>query len=233
MLEDILRNSAQELDLQLEAHDSDAFMRRLAVRITQDAAVAPRVQSGAAAKETAASKEAPGPARRTGASRPRSRRGVRRSPTPLCPPDPAAAPDAVLEHVRGLCRQVVSSAHIDSLADFADDYDEAGARTFACLLYVLDRREGALFWWRFAAGAGDPLAAYLLAAHHAAVGTVPEARVWRAFSRLLGFAERHLPRLGRGAVPYDDSGARELLGGNDTVLWAFMKTDDVALAVSR
>lgn len=31
---------------------------------------------------------------------------------------------------------------------------------------------------RFAAGAGDPLAADLLAAHHAAVGLVPGARVW-------------------------------------------------------
>ncbi|MFI1675802.1 MULTISPECIES: hypothetical protein [unclassified Streptomyces] len=230
MLEDILRNSAQELELQFDAHDSDAFMHRLAVRITQDASLPPRVQNGGPA---AVAKEALAPARRTGASRARSRRGARRRPTPLCPPDPAAAPEAVLEHVRGLCRQVVSSAHIDSLADFADDYDEAGARTFACLLYVLDRREGALFWWRFAAGAGDPLAAHLLEAHHAAVGTVPEARVWRAFSRLLGFAERHLPRLERSAPSYDDSGARELLGGNDTVLRAFMKTDDVALAVSR
>ncbi|MFF3584554.1 hypothetical protein [Streptomyces mirabilis] len=70
---------------------------------------------------------------------------------------------------------VLRSNDIDSLADFAAHYDPRGARTFACLLYTLDRRESALYWWRFAAGREGPLAAHLVAAHHAAVGVSLDA----------------------------------------------------------
>ncbi len=193
MLEDILRAQAQDLNNQLEDHDADAFMHRLAVRIAEDAASLSRPsrctrhrpgRRGRAPRNTAAYAHVAAAYPPGGAA----------PSQPDLPPDPVADPAAVLEHVRGICQQVVSSQEIDSLADFADVYDEAGARTFACLLYTLGRREGALFWWRFAAGAGDPLAAHLLAAYHAAVGTAPDARLWRAFSRLLGFTDRHLPR---------------------------------------
>ncbi|MFH8562037.1 RNA polymerase sigma factor [Streptomyces sp. NPDC017988] len=83
------------------------------------------------------------------------------------------------------------------------DYNQAGARTFACLLYCIDRTESALFWWGFAAGVGDPLAAHLLAVYHALDDThtqVParapaRARAWRAFARLLHHhPDHHLPR---------------------------------------
>ncbi|MFE6498242.1 hypothetical protein [Streptomyces sp. NPDC057748] len=80
-----------------------------------------------------------------------------------------------------------------------------GACAFACLLYILGRRDSALYWWRFAAGAENALAAHVLALYHAANGTGPEARVWCAHSRLLGFtADQHLPRplhLARAAPP--------------------------------
>ncbi len=75
------------------------------------------------------------------------------------------------------------------MCELVVEYDRVGARTFAFLLYTVDRHEGALYWWRFAAGAGD-----LLAAYHAAVGSVPDARVWRAFSRMLGYTEQHVPQ---------------------------------------
>ncbi|MFE2736251.1 hypothetical protein [Streptomyces sp. NPDC059349] len=234
MLEDALRADAQALEAQLDEHDTDAFMHRLAVRIAQDAALPPRVRvvgpgenlfnephpDAAVAPPPVAPARAARPA---GVSRPRTRRGQRRAPTPICPPDPTASQGAVLEHVLGLCRQVVSSDDIDLLAEFATDYDRVGARTFACLLYTLNRREGALFWWRFAAGAGDPLAAHLLAAHHAAVGTEPEARVWRKFSRLLGFSSRHLPRADEGDREADRPVAWELV--ENGFLRAFMKAE--------
>ncbi|MFF1594113.1 hypothetical protein ACFVY0_39385 [Streptomyces sp. NPDC058286] len=234
MLEDALRADAQALDANLDDHDTDAFMHRLAVRIAQDAALPPRVRVVAPGEDPfdephpdAASAPPPAAparaARPAGTSRPRTRRGQRRAPTPIYRHDPAASEAAVLEHVRRLCRQVVSSDDIDLLADFAADYDQAGARTFACLLYTLNRRDGALFWWRFAAGAGDPLAAYLLAAHHAAVGTEPEARVWRFFSRLLGFSSSHLPRTDRGDGEGDGAAAWELV--ENGFLRAFMKAE--------
>jgi hypothetical protein len=62
----------------------------------------------------------------------------------------------VVDQVRRVCELVLRSNDIDSLANFAGDYDPRGARTFACLLYTLDRRESALYWWRFAAGGEDP-----------------------------------------------------------------------------
>ncbi|AXE27973.1 hypothetical protein C0216_30975 (plasmid) [Streptomyces globosus] len=110
-------------------------------------------------------------------------------------PDPSVAPAAVLAHVRALCEVVLRSEDVERLADFQDTFDQAGARTYACLLYTLGKRDSALYWWRFAAGAGDPLAAHLLAAHHAAVGLTPDARVWRAFAQMLGFTlDEHLPK---------------------------------------
>ncbi|MFI8201113.1 hypothetical protein ACIF6K_32075 [Streptomyces sp. NPDC085942] len=90
---------------------------------------------------------------------------------------------------------MLRSAEIETLAAFAADYDAAGARTFGCLLYSHDKRESAMYWWRFAAGAGDPLAAHLLAAHHAAIGPTADSRAWIAFSLMLGFCPgRHVPR---------------------------------------
>ncbi|MCZ4103014.1 hypothetical protein [Streptomyces sp. H39-C1] len=56
---------------------------------------------------------------------------------------------------------------------------------------------------RFAAGAGDELAAHLLAMHHAAVGYTPDARLWRTIARLMKYTpDRHLPRPVRPTVEY-------------------------------
>ncbi|AEY94141.1 hypothetical protein SHJG_p1010 (plasmid) [Streptomyces hygroscopicus subsp. jinggangensis 5008] len=142
---------------------------------------------------------------------------------PIVCPDPAASPTAVVDHVRRLCELVLRSNDIDSLADFAAGYDPKGARTFACLLYMLDRHESALYWWRFAAGGEDPLAAHLLAAHHAAVGVSPDARLWRAQARMLGFNhDRHLPQPVRPSTHLAEGFARAVPWGNE--LTTFIKT---------
>ncbi|MFE2971671.1 hypothetical protein ACFXKC_50455 [Streptomyces sp. NPDC059340] len=87
-----------------------------------------------------------GPPATTPRPRPRTRRGLRRRPTPILTQDPATTLTAVVDHVRRLCEMVLRSNDIDSLADFAAHYDPRGARTFACLLYTLDRRESAPYW---------------------------------------------------------------------------------------
>ncbi|MFI9587514.1 hypothetical protein ACIHCQ_38185 [Streptomyces sp. NPDC052236] len=203
MLEETLRAEAQVLHDMLGTHDTSDFMRRLAVRITQDAARPPRVRSSASDPETADPEDAPdGPAapppsfsaQNQRFTRPRIRRSLRRRPTPIVVPDPAAHPAAVRDHVRRLCEDVLRSDDVRTLPAFDSDYDERGARTFGCLLYIIDRHEAALYWWGFAAGADDALAAHLLAAHHAAAGSLPDARLWRTFARMLGYTERHLPR---------------------------------------
>ncbi|MDQ1492678.1 MAG: hypothetical protein QOJ23_5192 [Actinomycetota bacterium] len=95
--------------------------------------------------------------------------------------------------LRRLCQDLFNSEQVMRLAKFAEQCDEAGARTFGCLLYCLNQHEDAVFWWRFAAGAGDRLAAHCLAVHHAADGTHIDARLWRAIARTMGFDSTQLP----------------------------------------
>ncbi|MGP3756160.1 hypothetical protein [Streptomyces sp. IBSNAI001] len=207
MLEDILKAEAEILHRQYARPTTDDFLRRLAVRITEEAHRPARVQHAHLQGEPVptahdGTSRAPGvpaqvaapaqaPATRTtrppASPRPRIRRHLRRRPTPIVASDPSVNPTAVMAYLRWLCDIVLRSHDIDRLSQFAVDYDQVGARTFACLLYSLDRKESALFWWRFAAGAGDPLAAHLLAVHHAADGRTADARLWRACARMLGF----------------------------------------------
>jgi hypothetical protein len=188
MLDDILHNDAAKIRAEFADHDTDAFTRRLAARIASGSSTAaptpqdPHVPSD---KRPATPRSQVRPARRT----------FRRRPTPIVTTDPALAPAAVFAEVKRLCDLVLRSRDVDRLEDFAADFDQAGARVFGCLLYVLDRHESGLYWWRFAAGAGDELAAHLLAMHHAAAGCTPHARLWRAIARIMGYTpERHMPR---------------------------------------
>jgi hypothetical protein len=183
MLNDILRDEAAALDDEFADHDTDAFTRRLAVRIAETAGQTTGRVGGHVTND-----------KRPGDARP-PRRPVRRRPTPIVTSDPAVSPPAMFAEVGRLCDLVLRSRDIELLADFAADFDQVGARTFGCLLYTLDRHESGLYWWRFAAGAGDELAAHLLAVHHAAAGNTTHARLWRAIARMMGFApELHLPR---------------------------------------
>ncbi|MEU9530585.1 hypothetical protein AB0D58_35190 [Streptomyces sp. NPDC048210] len=237
MLEDLLAERARDVQEQASRHDTDDFLNRLATRITEDAARPARIQYAGSSPIPGASPPAepsdgitqlPPPAktpdsaysRPRGLARPLPRRTTRRRPTPIVPVDPVTSQTAVIAYVRQLCDTVLRSNDVDTLADFAAHYDQAGARTFACLLYYLDKRESALYWWRFAAGAGDPLAAHLLAAHHAAVGRSPEARIWRTYSHMLGFtSDQHLPQAVRTDIA--DGLGRELPPCKE--MWEFMR----------
>ncbi|MEV8311834.1 hypothetical protein AB0P36_32030 [Streptomyces flavidovirens] len=218
MIEETLRAEAQVLHDMISTHDTDDFMQRLAVRIAQDAARPPRVQTGPSPQPADEEDEPAGPvapppsykATLQRSTRPRIRRALRRRPTPIITRDPAAHPAAVLDYVRRTCESVLRSDEIDTLLAFDSDYDQAGARTFACLLYTLDRCESALYWWRFAAGAGDPLAAHLLAAHHAGADCVRDARLWRTFARMLGYTpDRHRPQPVQGRATIAEGLARQ------------------------
>ncbi|MEK8146440.1 sigma-70 family RNA polymerase sigma factor [Streptomyces sp. M10(2022)] len=159
MLEETLRAEAQVLHDMLGTHDTDDFMRRLAVRIAREAARPPRVQTptGATPAGQADSDAEPEPAavptppsfsaQPHPSTRPRPYRRRRRRPTPIVMTDPAAHPAAVLTHVRSLCETVLCSNDIDTLLAFDTYFDRAGARTFACLLYTIDHHESALYWW--------------------------------------------------------------------------------------
>ncbi|WP_086710915.1 hypothetical protein [Streptomyces antimycoticus] len=77
---------------------------------------------------------------------------------------------------------------VDAMARLVDDrsrIEPAGALTFACLLYLSDRHEGAQFWWQFAAGAGVATAAYCLYLHHAQYSEDDMAQFWYCQAFLL------------------------------------------------
>ncbi len=187
MLEDLLRRQAAAFNEEFADHDPVAFTQRLAARVADGAARDPEPVTRGTVSGIRPTPVRPTPARGH----------RRRRPTPiLTPPIPSAA---VLAEARRLCNVVLRSEDIDTLGAFAADYDAAGARTFACLLYTLDKWDSALYWWRFAAGAGDELAAHLLAVHHAAVGRTTDARLWRTIARMMGFTpDLHLPVPVRG-----------------------------------
>jgi hypothetical protein len=199
MLEETLRAEAQVLRDMVSTHDTADFMMRLAARIEQQE---DHSRTSLNATRTAEAADAtPGPPSYTTqpqrSTRPAARRSLRRRPAPSRTADVTAADPAVLlQRVKCLCETVLRDNDVVThMAAFDRDYDEEGARVFACLLYILDRRDSALYWWRFAAGAGDPLAAHLLAVYHAAVGPLPDARVWYAFARFLGYrGEEHRPQ---------------------------------------
>ncbi|MER7823383.1 IclR family transcriptional regulator C-terminal domain-containing protein [Streptomyces sp. NPDC096097] len=71
-------------------------------------------------------------------------------------------------------------AHLDSF--LTDGHtDLAGAVVFGCLLHLAGLREGARFWWQFAAGSGSPrtsAAAYCLYLDHSRRGEHHDARHW-------------------------------------------------------
>ncbi|MGW2777328.1 hypothetical protein ACWC4C_33335 [Streptomyces olivaceoviridis] len=225
---ELLARQAETIRAQVMLHSTEGFMQRLAARIASEARRPTRVQYVPAGPSADANTPYPegtteitqlapptaGPSPRTVRPdgrpdvRPRSRR---RRPTPINPFDLKASQYLAFSYVSELCSTVLRSAEIDTLDAFAADYDEAGARTFGCLLYSLDKRESATYWWRFAAGAGDALAAHLLAAHHAATGPNADSRAWCAFSRMLGFRpDRHVPQPVRHRTELAPNFAREI-----------------------
>jgi hypothetical protein len=65
-----------------------------------------------------------------------------------------------------------------SRLEITDHVEPEGAVVFACLLYLVGREEGAEFWWKFAAGGGDYIAAQCLALHSER-NAGPDAEHWR------------------------------------------------------
>ncbi|MVO85720.1 hypothetical protein GPA10_13375 [Streptomyces sp. p1417] len=69
-----------------------------------------------------------------------------------------------------------AAAHLARIAVVPDDAD--GALRFGCLLDLARHPEGALWWWQFAAGAGNATAAYCLHLLHLRRGELRDADHW-------------------------------------------------------
>ncbi|GHE11019.1 hypothetical protein [Streptomyces alanosinicus] len=107
-----------------------------------------------------------------------------------CPPAPAPMRHHPVRLERAditlqaLCRHLLrsdgASQHLARTADSPVDPEEApeGALYFGCLLDLVKKSDGALWWWQFAAGAGNPTAAYCLYLFHTRRGDLRDAGHW-------------------------------------------------------
>ncbi|MEU3353092.1 hypothetical protein [Streptomyces sp. NPDC037389] len=107
---------------------------------------------------------------------PREAEPPTRSPvTPGATPNTSAAKD-----LRALCETLVTHTPATAVAAFITDQvpEPSSALVLACVLQLTDTGDVARFWWQYAAGAGQPAAAYCLYLHHLARGETHTALWW-------------------------------------------------------
>ncbi|MFJ2746223.1 hypothetical protein ACIO3O_41920 [Streptomyces sp. NPDC087440] len=104
--------------------------------------------------------------------------------TPQRPPAPVVtqvAPNTdAADDLRALCETLVTHTPAQAVTAFVTDQvpEPRSALILACVLQLTDTDEGARFWWQYAAGAGQPAAAYCLYLHHLALGENDAAHWW-------------------------------------------------------
>ena len=87
-----------------------------------------------------------------------------------------------------LLRSGQAAEHLSGIVD--DPIDIDGALHFGCLLNLAKKPEGALWWWQYAAGAGNATAAYCLHLLHLRRGELRDADHWMSQAIDLDF---HMP----------------------------------------
>jgi len=82
--------------------------------------------------------------------------------------------------LRTLCETVISHIPATAVAEFVTDQvpEPRSALVLACVLQLTNTDDGARYWWQYAAGAGQPAAAYCLYLHHLALGERAAAAWW-------------------------------------------------------
>ncbi|MGD1221986.1 MULTISPECIES: hypothetical protein [Streptomyces] len=75
-----------------------------------------------------------------------------------------------------LIRSDEAGEHLSRIA--GDPIDTDGALHFGCLLNLAKKPQGALWWWQYAAGAGNATAAYCLHLFHLRCGELRDADHW-------------------------------------------------------
>lgn len=178
-----LHRQGAALRREKDAWDVDAFMARLTRRITAGQQARDAPDRPHRAPVTAG----PGPARP-------ARRGATGAP-----PDQGRVEPPVFSHeeeLLRLCEDTVTTPDVKALLEqFLADFEPSGARVFACLLYLAGHAEQALFWWRFASGGEDGLAAHCLILHSRATRAVRMVRTWTMYARASHFdPELHWPQ---------------------------------------
>ncbi|GHH55811.1 hypothetical protein [Streptomyces candidus] len=99
--------------------------------------------------------------------------------TPPITPPPAPNTSAA-DDLRALCETLVTHTPATAVSAFVTDQipEPRSALILACVLQLTDTDDAARFWWQYAAGAGQPAAAYCLYLHHLSLGEHETARWW-------------------------------------------------------
>ncbi|WP_128983102.1 hypothetical protein [Streptomyces roseicoloratus] len=99
---------------------------------------------------------------------------------PVTPTPRPAVSEAAAEDLRALCETLVRHTPATTVSAFVTDQvpEPGSALVLACVLQLTDTDDAARFWWQYAAGAGQPGAAYCLYLHHLALGETHAARWW-------------------------------------------------------
>lgn len=99
---------------------------------------------------------------------------------PVTPGQPPVSTETAAEDLRALCEALIRHTPATAVSDFVTDQvpDPRSALVLACVLQLTDTDDAARFWWQYAAGAGQPGAAYCLYLHHLALGETHTARWW-------------------------------------------------------
>ncbi|WP_262705301.1 MULTISPECIES: hypothetical protein [Streptomyces] len=85
------------------------------------------------------------------------------------------------QDLRTLCEAIIARPNaLTQLRDFLARriLQPPGSRVLGCVLQLAGHEDHAQFWWQFAAGAGDPAAAYCLYLHHISLGEEGQAHWW-------------------------------------------------------
>lgn len=101
--------------------------------------------------------------------------------TPTIPPGYRHLASPAARNLRALCQAVLNRPDaIGCLEPLSDSRvpEPDGARVLACILYLAACEDSARFWWQYAAGAGDQVAAYSLYLHHQSMGEDDDAEWW-------------------------------------------------------
>ncbi|MGW2690216.1 hypothetical protein ACWC6I_44630 [Streptomyces sp. NPDC001414] len=95
-------------------------------------------------------------------------------------PEPETSDTTAAADLRALCETVVRHTPATDIGAFVTDQvpEPRSALVLACVLELTDTNDGARFWWQYAAGAGQPAAAYCLYLHHLALGETRVAGWW-------------------------------------------------------
>ncbi|PWJ02053.1 hypothetical protein DKG34_40830 [Streptomyces sp. NWU49] len=101
-------------------------------------------------------------------------------PTPSGSPPANESAASAAADLRALCETLLTHTSPTDVADFVTDQvpEPRSALVLACVLQLSDTDDGARYWWQYAAGAGQPAAAYCLYLHHLALGEDATANWW-------------------------------------------------------